>query len=703
MSRTDLADSRSLNGARGIAASAVVVAAVLSVAFVVVIVVRLGDTSYVELSRGYPGIATSMTSALLRLGADSAGGVCFGALVTATFVTPRRSRTMVHHLRDLRIVRWSALVWACCATLLIGVDAADASGQPLSKLLEPGALGYLVQANYIPGAWILVVAAAAVVLVVTAGSTSWVATLLVTALAAVGVLAPVLVTQVLVGPNHDFGSDASIFGVPAAAAWFGSTACLWLRTSRGRRPGATTLRRYRLLGLSCWAVWVATTVIVFAFEMNGAASLVDPTSSLFAVQVIGVSIVAAVTLSRWRKGRSHTSGVPSRRGLTALLSAQICSIALGVAMTRIPPPVYFVPTSTQQSFLGFDLNIPLTPATLFLAGRANLLFLVIAVTASAAYIAAVIRLRRRGDSWPAGRTIGWAAGWTVVVLTTSSGVGPMSAASLAVHMGLHMSLNMLGPLLLVLGGPVTLFLRATRAHRRDEFAGPHEWLATLTQSGLLKSIYNPMYVLAVFVGSYYAIYLTPFYSWAMRLHWAHQGMTLHYLAVGYLFYALVIGVDKPPRPLPHIGKLGLVLAAMPFHAFFGVVVMTSKTILAKKYFDYVDITWLGSLAHDQYVAGGIAWAAGELPLIAVVLALVTQWARQDAQQAKRIDRHADAGLDDSYGDYNRMLQRLSARGTDSGNAVDEPSASSLRVTERPPAETTSRPDLTALETHQEQQ
>jgi len=193
----------------------------------------------------------------------------------------------------------------------------------------------------------------------------------------------------------------------------------------------------------------------------------------------------------------------------------------------------------------------------------------------------------------------------------------------------------------------------------------------------------------VFVGSYYAIYLSPFFDWAMRYHWAHQAMTLHYLASGYVFYALVIGVDAPPRPLPHIGKLGLVLAAMPFHAFFGVVVMTSTDLLAGTYYRYLDVRWIGSLAHDQYVAGGIAWAAGELPLIVVVIALVTQWAEQDARQARRSDRHADRGLDDDYEQYNAMLGDLAARvaspaGAHSGptTTAEQPDASDLEHTHR---------------------
>jgi putative copper resistance protein D len=315
----------------------------------------------------------------------------------------------------------------------------------------------------------------------------------------------------------------------------------------------------------------------------------------------------------------------------------------------------------MQLFLGFDVMPAPTLGVLATDWRLNILFAVISILAVCLYLAAVVRLRRRGDDWPVGRTVTWVAGWVVIVLTTSSGLGRYSTVSFSLHMVLHMSLNMLGPLLLAMGGAVTLALRAIPPRRRTDVAGVHEWLTGILNWSVTRSMYNPLWVFVTFVGSYYLIYLTPLFQEAMRYHWSHQLMNLHFLVGGYLFYSLVIGVDHPPRPLPHIGKLGLVLAAMPFHAFFGVVVMTSSTIIAETFYQYIDAPWMTNLAGDQYLGGGIAWSAGELPLIVVVIALVTQWSKQDSRFAKRTDRHLDSGLDDSFDAYNDMLVRLANR------------------------------------------
>lgn len=50
----------------------------------------------------------------------------------------------------------------------------------------------------------------------------------------------------------------------------------------------------------------------------------------------------------------------------------------------------------------------------------------------------------------------------------------------------------------------------------------------------------------------------------------------------------------------------------------------------------------------------------ELPVIMVIVALVTQWARQDRRVASREDRHADSDYaDDELEAYNAMLRELS--------------------------------------------
>ena len=220
-----------------------------------------------------------------------------------------------------------------------------------------------------------------------------------------------------------------------------------------------------------------------------------------------------------------------------------------------------------------------------------------------------------------------------------------------------MLLSMLVPVLLVLGGPVTLALRALPATPD----GPRAWLLSLLDAPLARALTHPLVSLALFVGSFYALYFSPLYALALPYHWAHQLMFAHFLLTGALFFWPIIGVDRAPRPVPHLGRLALLLAAMPFHAFFGVALMGAGTVIGEQFFRQLALPWVPDLLADQSLGGGIAWASGEVPLLLVVLALLVQWSRADQRDATRRDRHADRDGDAELAAWNAMLADL-ARG-----------------------------------------
>ena len=61
----------------------------------------------------------------------------------------------------------------------------------------------------------------------------------------------------------------------------------------------------------------------------------------------------------------------------------------------------------------------------------------------------------------------------------------------------------------------------------------------------------------------------------------------------------------------------------------------------------------------QHLGGAIAWGSSELPVILVVVALISQWARQDRRAATRYDRHSESDYaDDELEAYNAMLREL---------------------------------------------
>jgi putative copper resistance protein D len=91
-----------------------------------------------------------------------------------------------------------------------------------------------------------------------------------------------------------------------------------------------------------------------------------------------------------------------------------------------------------------------------------------------------------------------------------------------------------------------------------------------------------------------------------------------------------------------------------------VILMGMNTVIGQEFYQRLALRWNTDLLSDQRLGGGIAWAAGELPLLIVLVALLVQWARADDREARRQDRRADAEGDDSdHAAYNAMLKNLS--------------------------------------------
>lgn len=597
-----------------------------------------------------PGTVTNVARLLGHWIATSAGAVCTGALVwIVTTATPRDDgRIDAGSFPAHLLVERVAVVWAFCATGMVVVSASADAGIPVGRLVSGPGLGSAIAASEAARGWCVAAVCAVALAVGVRFTLRWIGHCVALLPALVGVVAVPVTGNAGQGPDHDIATSAVIVFSVTVAVWTGT------KILAAGLSDVELRRRVQVLQLACGAVTVVYGALLATLMLGGLPIL----GSAFgrAVLVAGVLVVLV-----WVGDGAYllTRRTPTRLANTLSAVAMLAvTAAVALAASSVPPRFTVHEFSTWDVFLGYQLDAPPSPVSLITEWRFDPLIGTAAIVLALGYLVAVVRLRRRGDDWPVGRTIAWTLGCAALLITTSSGVRAYGSAMFSVHMGEHMALNMFVPVLLVLGAPVTLALRVLPASPKGRAPGPREWIVWFVHSPVTRFLSHPVTAFMLFVGSLYLVYFTPLFDTLIRYHWGHEFMSVHFLLTGYLYYWGIIGIDPGPRRLPFLGRLGLLFAVMPFHAFFGIATMTMTSSLGESFYRSVNLPWLQSISDDQHLGGAIAWGSSELPVIIVVIALVAQWARQDRRAGAREDRHSDRGHDDDLDAYNAMLSEL---------------------------------------------
>ncbi|MFE9097599.1 cytochrome c oxidase assembly protein [Streptomyces sp. NPDC007264] len=311
---------------------------------------------------------------------------------------------------------------------------------------------------------------------------------------------------------------------------------------------------------------------------------------------------------------------------------------------------------------GHGTTMDLPPFTLGrgLEWSADPFFLVACLLGLGLYGWGVVRLVRRGDKWPVGRTATFVVGVLTVMLVMCTGLNDYGMVMFSVHMVQHMVISMLSPILILLGAPVTLALRSMRPAARGH-KGPRELLLMLLHSHYMRVITHPVFTIPMFIASLYALYFTPLFDFLMESRTGHIVMMVHFLVTGLSFFWPIMGVDPGPHRPSHVMRMLELFAGMPFHAFFGIALMMATEPMIGTYMHPPASLGIDALS-DQTSAGGIAWAFSEIPSVLVLVALLFQWYGSEQRQARRTDRAAERNGDKELEAYNAYLAALNARG-----------------------------------------
>ena len=631
-----------------------------------------------------PGAFVRWSLPIARAIHHASMALSIAALVFAAAIIPRAAKVTrdtegdAHpaFTRTMNIAAGAAVVWTLSAATVMLLTFWDLAGIPMS--LDPqysaAILDYILSITTGRAwAWMVVIAAitSSLALAVRSKTTVGLSALF----SLFGILPLAFIGHAAGGDDHFAAVNSIGLHLLAVVLWFGGIMVLALLapTLGGEAPGRA--RGQVLAGVVLKRYSALATFAVFLMIGSGLASAViritdwdqwlTPYGTLVVVKLL-------ITLGLGALGLWHRQMVIPKLlegkftalraawqvvAVEVVLMAAVMSVATVLARTAPPtsdaPPAEATPA---RLLTGYDLPPAPDTAAWFTTWRMDWIWVAVCLFGLAVYLWAFAKLARRGDKPSVLRLASWIIGLFALFYVTSGAVAVYGKIQFSTHMVDHMSLTMIVPIFLVLGTPITLLLQVLPA-RPDGTRGPREWILFLVHSRYSKVITHPIFAAVNFAGSIVVFYFTPLLEPAMRYHAGHELMNLHFLLTGYLFALSLVDADPVPKRYPYPMRLVVLLATVAFHAFFGVALMSTETLLAPDYFGNMGRTWGGTALEDQVVGAGAMWAIGEVPTLVLAIFVVISWLRQDKKDTKRYDRQAERDNDAELAAYNEMFAR----------------------------------------------
>jgi cytochrome c oxidase assembly factor CtaG/putative copper export protein len=610
-----------------------------------------------------PGAAVRWGLPFARTVHDLAAALTIGSLVLAAVALPEAPR-----LRAVRLAAGAGIAWVAAGLLVLVLTYADFAGVSLGTPGFSRQLGEFVQSFDLGRAMLASLLVAFVVATGAALARSLTAIGWLAVLSLLAVVPLALAGHAAGSSDHEMAVDSLGAHLVAVTVWVGGLAVVLLLSSSLGRDLPVVVQRFSRLAGWCFGIVAVSGVVNAWLRLGGFGGLTTSYGALVMIKVVALLLLGVAGLEQRQRvvGRLQTG--PATRALFARLAAGelvVMGLAVGiaVALAHSAPPVPDKPLGTitaAQTLTGYPLPPPLDAARWFTVWRVDPFWLALAVLGVGWYLASVRRLHRRGDAWPVLRAVSWVAGAAVLVVATSGPPGVYGRVLFSAHMLEHMTVSMVVPGLLVLGAPITLALRTSTA-RRDGTRSWREWLLQLVHSRCLAVVGHPLVAAVIFMASLIAFYYTPLFERALTTHTGHVLMNLHFLLAGYLFSSVIMGIDPGVRRPAYPLRLLLLFATLSFHAFFGIALLSSTTLLAPDFYAELGRTWGASALTDQQTGGAVAWGVGELPTVLMALGVAVAWARSDEREARRRDRAADRDGDAELAAYNADLAARAAR------------------------------------------
>ena len=569
---------------------------------------------------------------------DIAAAIAIGALVLVSLCLPvRRLGTSWKDApagwgRLMDAASAAGWAWVGAGLVSLVLTYADLSGFDLDQPELWTSLGYFAL-EFEHGQYYALNALVGLVIAMGAFTARSTSTAGVLALSGILGLWPIALTGHAAGSlDHDIAVSSQAFHLVGSSVWLGGLLAL-VYAAPVLENLASTVRKYSTLALWCFALVTFSSLLNAILRLEAWSLLASAYGVILLakVAVLVLLMVAGLVQRRWVATKLEAGHRRSFRWLgVSEVAIMAIAMGLGVALGRMAPPTGYQvqPVNTVESLIYFSMPAPLDGLGWLTAWRLDALWVPVAVVAVGWYLAALVKLSRRGDNWPRARTASWLAGWVLLTWVTSGAPGVYGKIMFSLTMVQHLSMAAIVPVFLALGGPVALLRRSSPA-RKDGSRGLREWVVRAVRAPSVQFLSRPAVSGASLVLSMVVLHYSGLFEWSLSSHTGHVFVLAYFLLVGYLFANSMVGIDpgldRPAYPI----RIITVVVVFAVYSLLLISVTVADGILGRPWFELLQPPWGRSLAAEQSLGISVAWILGGGSLGTMVAVLLWRLFRGD--------------------------------------------------------------------------
>lgn len=189
------------------------------------------------------------------------------------------------------------------------------------------------------------------------------------------------------------------------------------------------------------------------------------------------------------------------------------------------------------------------------------------------------------------------------------------------------------PFFMAQAKPVTVFRDAVGAAGRDR-------IDRLLATRFARTLVHPATTSIAMLATPWLLYLTPWYTAALRTEWVGAPTRITLVAVGFGYFYARLQEDPVPRRYPQSISLLITVAEALGDGILGLAIWQGPLIGAT-YYAGLQRSWGPDPRLDQTIGAGVLWIVGDLVGWPFVLLLMRALSRDEKAHAVAVDAELD--------------------------------------------------------------